>query len=146
MIQMKHTLTLTMAILIIVAVIGWVTVNIHQVYAPRNCGGCIQFKKLTNEFEKNVIQAIRNPDTTPADIRELHKVWEDGVLRIFPPNTALIGLLEIYQEGIFTLFEHSPPGHKPVLNEQIKEFKHLTHTLRTEVLDLAHDGFLDEPR
>ena len=135
-----------LAIVTAAVVIGMVTVSIQQVYAPRGCNGCIEFKKLTNEFEKNVIQAIRNPDTTPADIREMHKVWEDGVLRIFPPNTALIELLEIYQEGIFTLFEHSPSGHKPVLNEQIKEFKQLTHTLRTEVLDLAHEGFSEGPR
>ena len=120
--------------------------NLQQVYAPRDCPGCAQFKKLTREFEKAVIRALGNPDTTPADIREMHKVWEDGVLRIFPPDPALVGLLEIYQEGIFTLFEHSPSGHKPVLNEQIKEFKQLTHTLRTEVLDLAHEGFSEGPR
>jgi len=120
--------------------------NLQQVYAPRGCSGCIEFKKLTHEFEKNVIRAFGNPDTTPAEIRDMHKVWEDGVLRIFPPDPAIVGLLEIYREGIFTLFEHSPSGHKPVLNEQIKEFKQLTHTLRTEVLDLAHEGFSEGPR
>jgi len=30
--------------------------------APRTCSGCAEFKKLTTEFEKNVIAASDNPD------------------------------------------------------------------------------------
>ena len=144
---MRHNFKPFVSVIVASVLLGTVAVtNLQQVYAPRECPGCTQFKKLTHEFEKSVIQAVGNPDTTPADIREMHKVWEDGVLRIFPPDPALTRALLLYQEGIFTLFEHSPSGHKPVLNEQIKEFKQLTHTLRTEVLDLAHEGFLEEPR
>ena len=32
------------------------SVAINQVYALRGCSRCIEFKKLTHEFEKNVIQ------------------------------------------------------------------------------------------
>lgn len=52
---------------------------------------------------------------------------------------SLVGLSSIsvvYQEGILTLFEHSPPsGHKLVLHDQIKEFRQLTHGFEKAVLD-----------
>ncbi len=51
-----------LAILTVIAVTGMVTVNIQQVSAPRDCGGCVVFKKLTHEFEKNVIDAAMNKD------------------------------------------------------------------------------------
>jgi hypothetical protein len=38
-----------------------------------------------------------------------------------------------YYIGIFTLFEHSPSGHKPVLLDQIKEFEQLTHDFEKAV-------------
>ena len=44
-----------LAILVAIVIIGMVTISVQQVYAPRNCGGCIAFKKLTHEFEKDVI-------------------------------------------------------------------------------------------
>jgi hypothetical protein len=37
--------------------------NIQQASAPRSCGGCLAFKKLTHEFEKNVISAVKNGDS-----------------------------------------------------------------------------------
>ena len=43
--------------LTVVTIIGMVTVNIQQVSAPRDCAGCTAFKKLTHEFEKDVIDA-----------------------------------------------------------------------------------------
>lgn len=77
----------------------------QQVYAPRDCAGCVAFKKLTHEFEKSVINAVGNPDTTPADIGEMHKVWEDGALRIFPTDPAVLRLLEDYQQDVATLMD-----------------------------------------
>jgi hypothetical protein len=51
-----------LAMLTAVAIIGMVTLNIQQVSAPRDCAGCTAFKKLTHEFEKNVINAATNGD------------------------------------------------------------------------------------
>jgi hypothetical protein len=50
------------AILTALTIIGMVAISIQQVYAPRNCGSCSEFKKLTNEFEKAVIAAVGDPD------------------------------------------------------------------------------------
>jgi len=70
----------TLAILTTAAIIGLIIVNTHQVYAPRTCGGCVEFKKLTHELEKNVIEAatIGDPNIIPrlleqynADVRAL---------------------------------------------------------------------------
>jgi len=65
----------TMAILTTVAIIGLVIVNTHQVSAPRQCGGCVQFKKLTHEFEKNVIEAatIGDPNIIPALLEQYNE-------------------------------------------------------------------------
>ena len=51
-----------LTMLTVVTIIGMVTVNIQQVSAPRRCGGCIAFKKLTHEFEKDVIEAATTGD------------------------------------------------------------------------------------
>jgi hypothetical protein len=51
-----------LATLAALAIIGMVTVNIQQVSAPRMCGGCIELKKLTHEFEKAVIDAATSGD------------------------------------------------------------------------------------
>ena len=51
-----------LAILTALTIIGMVTMGMHQVYAPRECGGCSEFKKLTTEFEKAVLGASDNPD------------------------------------------------------------------------------------
>lgn len=51
-----------LAILTVATVIGMVTVSIQQVSVPRTCAGCISFKKLTHEFEKNVIEAATTDD------------------------------------------------------------------------------------
>jgi hypothetical protein len=53
-----------LAILTALTIIGVVTISTHQVYAPRGCSGCAEFKKLTTQFEKDVIDAasINPPD------------------------------------------------------------------------------------
>jgi hypothetical protein len=93
------------------------------------------FKKLTHAFEKNVISGVWNPGDSPP-IRELVDAYGLGVMRLQPPD-PVPGWLVVYQEGIFTLFEHSPSGHKPVLNDQIKEFRQLTHDFEKAVIGLT---------
>jgi len=61
---MKPNLTFLLALLAIATIIGMITVNIQQVSAPRDCGSCVVFKKLTHEFEKNVIDAATNGDSS----------------------------------------------------------------------------------
>jgi hypothetical protein len=74
----KH-LTL-LVVLTTMVIVGMVTISIQQASAPRNCGACVQFKRLTHEFEKNVIEAatIGDPNQIPnlleqysADVRAL---------------------------------------------------------------------------
>jgi len=77
----KPRITLTVAILTIAAVVGMVTVNIQQVSAPRDCGGCTAFKKLTHEFEKNVINAAKSGDLNT--IPSLLNQYNQDVLDIF---------------------------------------------------------------
>ena len=61
------------------------------IYAPRTCAGCNEFKKLTNEFEKNVINAIGDPNEgSQPHLRELLQAYSQNVQRIFvgDPNIA----------------------------------------------------------
>ena len=79
-----------------------------------------------------------NPGDSPP-IRELVDAYGLDVMRIFLDGPDTIpGALVVYQEGIFTLFEHSPSGHKPVLNDQIKEFRQLTHEFEKAVISLTN--------
>ena len=78
---------LILAILTTVAIIGMVTVNIQQVSAPRGCNGCIAFKKLTHEFENDVIDVAKKGD----------------------PNT-IAGLLEQYDQDVLRAFNLTPRG------------------------------------
>jgi hypothetical protein len=77
---MIPTLTL-LATLTVAIMIGMVTVSIQQVSAPRNCGGCTPFKKLTHEFEKDVIDAATTGD--PNTIQGLLEQYNQEVLDIF---------------------------------------------------------------
>jgi len=72
---------LILAILTTVAIIGMVTVNIQQASAPRECGGCTAFKKLTHEFEKDVIDAASTGD--PSTIQGLLEQYDQDVIRTF---------------------------------------------------------------
>ena len=72
---MKLTTTPLLAIVTAAVVIGMVTVSIQQVYAPRTCGGCVQFKKLTHELEKSVIEAatIGDPNIIPGLLEQYNE-------------------------------------------------------------------------
>ena len=124
---MKSLSTPLLAIVTAAVVIGMVTVSIQQVYAPRTCAGCVQFKKLTHEFEKNVIDAIGDPNEGPQPhLRELLSAYVDDVNRIFlgGPDT-LPELLAQYQQEVLAVFQSPPEPDKQQLHDQIKEFKQL---------------------
>ena len=76
-----------LAVLTAIVVIGMVTTSVQHAYAPRGCGGCTAFKKLTHEFEKDVIDAAKSGD----------------------PNT-IAGLLEQYDQDVLRAFNLTPRG------------------------------------
>ena len=76
-----------MAILASVTIIGVVTMSTQQVYAPRGCDGCSAFKKLTTEFEKNVIDAASVNPPEPDRIQTLLGEYSDEVLKLFPSTS-----------------------------------------------------------
>lgn len=60
-----------MAILASVTIVTIVTMSAQQVYAPRTCGSCAQFQKLTDEFEIKVLNtALGSPEEIPALVDE----------------------------------------------------------------------------
>ena len=60
-----------MAILVSVTIITIVTTSAQQVYAPRECPGCTEFQKLTDEFENKVLNtALGSPEEIPALVDE----------------------------------------------------------------------------
>ena len=69
-----------MAILASVTIVTIVTTSAQQVYAPRECGGCAQFQKLTDEFEKNVIDAASVSPPDPDRIQTLLGEYSDEVM------------------------------------------------------------------
>ena len=76
-----------MAILALVTIVTIVTTSAQQVYAPRECGGCAQFQKLTDEFEKNVIDAASVNPPDPDRIQTLLGEYSDEVLKLFPSTS-----------------------------------------------------------
>jgi hypothetical protein len=124
---MKLITTPLLAIVTAAVVIGMVTVGIQQVYAPRQCAGCVQFKKLTHEFEKNVIKTIKDTNTGPQPhLRELLQAYSQNVQRIFigDPNIDEVRtLLQSYEQDVTRIFDQSPPEPDKQL---IKEFKGIT--------------------
>jgi hypothetical protein len=124
---MKSNYTPIWVILAAAAIIGIVTLNAHQVAAPRDCGQCVQFKKLTHEFEKAVIGDQDISQGPIPHLRELLDAYAQDVNRIFlgGPDT-IPGLLEQYQQAVLAVFQTPPEPEKQQLHDQIKEFRQLT--------------------
>ena len=58
-------------VLAVLASVALVTMGSHQIYAPRSCAGCSEFKKLTDEFETKVLNtALGSPEEIPALVDE----------------------------------------------------------------------------
>jgi hypothetical protein len=55
--------TQILTVMVATALLGAVAAtSLQQVSAPRTCGSCTPFKKLTHEFEKDVIDAAKSGD------------------------------------------------------------------------------------
>ena len=64
-------ISLVLAILASVTIVTIVTMGARQVYAPRGCGSCAEFQKLTDEFENKVLNtALGSPEEIPALVDE----------------------------------------------------------------------------
>ena len=75
---------LVLAILASVTIVTIVTISTQQVYAPRDCAGCSEFKKLTNEFEKDVLDAaVGDPNIIPGLLEQYNR----DVLELFPSTS-----------------------------------------------------------
>jgi len=86
---MKPLYTSVLAILATVTIVGMLTIGTQQIYAPRDCGQCAAFKKLTDEFEKNVIDAASINPPDPDRIQTLVDEYNRNVMIIFglhPPS------------------------------------------------------------
>jgi hypothetical protein len=80
--------TQIMTVMVATALLAAVAaISLQQANAPRGCGGCTAFKKLTHEFEKSVIDAASSDD----------------------PNT-IPSLLEQYNQDVLKTFELTPRG------------------------------------
>jgi NADH:ubiquinone oxidoreductase subunit F (NADH-binding) len=94
---MKPLYTSVLAILATVTIVGMLTIGTQQIYAPRTCGQCSEFKKLTTEFEKDVLSQVtegQDPDTTYRQLATLFDDYQQETFRIFeltpPTGTSLI--------------------------------------------------------
>ena len=74
---------IVMAILASVTIVTIVTMNAQQVYAPRDCPRCSEFKKLTTEFEKAVLDAASVSPPDPDRIQTLLGEYNRNVMIIF---------------------------------------------------------------
>lgn len=76
-------------VLAVLAAVTIVAMGTQQIYAPRSCGSCAEFKKLTTELEKNVIDigSVSPPD--PDRIQTLLDQYNDDVMALFrTPSTS----------------------------------------------------------
>ena len=78
-----------LAILVSVTIVTIVTMNAQQVYAPRDCPGCSEFKKLTTQFEKAVLDVGAQNPPDPDKIQTLLDDYSDDVMALFrTPSTS----------------------------------------------------------
>lgn len=91
-----------------------------------------EFKKLTRDFEKNVINAIGDPGISPGP-RELLNAYVEDANRILVGDPNIDRLLQSYQEDVTTIFDVNPPDP----DKQIKDFRSLTHDFVKAVIGLT---------
>jgi hypothetical protein len=69
---MKKIGSLILTVIVATALLSAVATVTQSTSAPRKCGSCTAFKKLTHEFEKNVIEAATtgDPNTIPGLLQQ----------------------------------------------------------------------------
>ena len=110
-----------------------VTISTQQVYTARECGGCDEFKKLTNEFEENVINSINYPNSKTSvydalpikDFMEITKDFQEDLIKTMKSRNVTGGdvldkpeFVNTYSGNVLRIF---PNGSIPVLLEDYLE-------------------------
>lgn len=80
--------TSVLAILATVTIVAILTIGTQQIYAPRECPGCAEFKKLSHELEKNVIEAASINPPDPDRIETLLGQYTDDVMELFHSSST----------------------------------------------------------
>jgi hypothetical protein len=83
---MKPLYTSVLAILVTVIIVGMLTISTQHVFAPRACGGCAEFQKLTDVFENNVLNTAAKNDT--AGIQKLLDEYNSNVMELFKSSPS----------------------------------------------------------
>jgi hypothetical protein len=101
------------AILLITTLTITVTTNIQPVFAPRTCGQCGLFLKLTAQFEKAVIGAVQPPEPDKiGQFRQLTGQFKSDVINAVlsnpPEPDKIFGLLNSYDDGVERIFLGGP--------------------------------------
>jgi hypothetical protein len=107
---------------------------------PRECGQCTEFKKLTHEFEKNVINAVGDPNISPQP-RELLVGYVGDMNTIFVGDPNIDRLLQSDQDDVTTIFDTQPLDP----DKQIKDFRGLTHNFEKAVIGAVSPPDPDTP-
>jgi hypothetical protein len=123
-------LTLVVASVLLMAVVA---TNLQQQQSASAFGFVErqQFKKLTHDFEKNVMKAIGDPNISPGP-RELLNAYVKDVDRILVGDPNIDRLLQSYELDMTSLFSIPPPDGDKQL---IKDFRSLTHNFEKAVID-----------
>jgi hypothetical protein len=119
-------------------VVGMVTVGMQQAYAPRDCPSCVEFKKMTNEFEKAVMGSVGNPNDVPPNpvIRGLLQAYAEDVNRIFLGGPDIIPeLVGDYQQEVLSLLVAPPDPEKHPGIAFMQDFRKLTYDFEKAVIN-----------
>jgi hypothetical protein len=130
--------TKLLAVVLTSVLIGTIAVN--QVYAPRGCSGCTEFKKLTHELEKGVIAALEDPENIPEALNA-YSLNVQGIFIGDPNLDQVKTLLQSYERDVTTIFDQQPP--EP--DKQVKDFRSLTHDFEKAVIGLSQPPEPDTP-
>ena len=93
------------------------TISIQPVFAPRECGNCGLFLKLTAQFEKAVINSISNPEISPQphlsqDFIKLTGEFKtdviNAVLQSPPEPDEILRLHGVYADKVLAIFLGGP--------------------------------------
>jgi hypothetical protein len=126
---MKIGTKLLGVVLASVLLVAVVATNLQHVYAQIDPGNFVLWIKTTHEFEKNVINTIK--EGPEPHLSELLTAYVDDVNRIFlgGPDT-IPALLQSYERDATTIFDSQPP--EP--DKQVKDFRSLTHDFEKAVI------------
>jgi hypothetical protein len=118
-----------------VVLVAVVATNLQHVYAQIDPGNFVLWRKTTHEFEKNVINTIK--EGPQPHLRELLNAYSENVNRIFigdPGIDQIRILVQGYTDGVTTIFDQQPPDP----DKQVKDFRSLTHDFEKAVIGLQN--------